>query len=93
MVASANNRLSFDILLQESDGGATTFIGEAGGVMRVKLWMCVLVCVLAALPAQAQETRGNINGVVQDKDGVIPAAAVRITNTDTGQTQQQLPVM
>jgi hypothetical protein len=36
--------------------------------------MCVLVAVLAALPARAQETRGNINGVVRDKDGVIPAA-------------------
>src|SRR5947207_12851264 len=58
--------------------------------MRMKLWMFVLVSVIAVLPVRAQETRGNINGVVQDKDGVIPAAAVRITNTDTGQTQQIL---
>ncbi|HTL03939.1 MAG TPA: carboxypeptidase-like regulatory domain-containing protein, partial [Vicinamibacterales bacterium] len=55
--------------------------------MRMKFWMCVLVAVLGALPAHAQETRGNINGVVRDKDGVIPAATVRVTNTDTGQTQ------
>ena len=38
--------------------------------------------------AQAQETRGNINGIVQDQGGVIPGATVRITNTDTSQTQQ-----
>ena len=36
----------------------------------------------------AQETRGNINGIVQDSGGVIPGATVRITNTDTSQTQQ-----
>ena len=58
--------------------------------MRRTLWMCILVSVLAASLVSAQETRGNINGTVQDKDGVVPAAAVRITNTDTGQTQQIL---
>src|SRR6185436_10203923 len=36
----------------------------------------------------AQETRGNINGVVQDSTGVVPGAVVRVTNTDTSQTQQ-----
>ena len=56
--------------------------------MRVRLWMWLLVSVLGALPVQAQETRGNINGVVQDKGGIIPGAVVRITNTDTSQTQQ-----
>ena len=49
--------------------------------------MAPLVLVLAALPAQAQETRGNINGIVQDKDGVIPGAVVTVRNVDTGQTQ------
>src|SRR4030095_5668557 len=58
--------------------------------MRRTLWICALVSILAAPLVNAQETRGNINGVVRDKDGVIPAAAVRITNTDTGQTQQIL---
>jgi hypothetical protein len=56
--------------------------------MRMRIWMGLLVLALAAWPAEAQETRGNINGVVQDADGVIPGAAVRITNTNTGQTQQ-----
>ena len=46
------------------------------------------LALLLALPASAQETRGNINGVVQDIRGVIPNAIVRITNTDTSQTQQ-----
>jgi hypothetical protein len=56
--------------------------------MRMRLWIGLLACVLAALPARAQETRGNINGVVQDQSGVVPGATVRITNTNTGQTQQ-----
>src|SRR4051812_16043289 len=55
--------------------------------MRVRVAMAVLVSFLAAMPAQAQETRGSINGTVQDKDGVIPGAVVKITNTDTNQTQ------
>ncbi len=50
----------------------------------------MLVCVLMAVSAQAQETRGNINGVVRDLDGVIPGAVVRITNTGTSQTQQRV---
>ena len=50
----------------------------------------MLVCLLTAVPAQAQETRGNINGVVRDLDGVIPGAVVRITNTGTSQTQQRV---
>ena len=44
--------------------------------------------LLVALPLAAQETRGNINGTVQDAQGVIPGATVRITNVDTNQTQQ-----
>ena len=38
--------------------------------------------------AWAQETRGNINGTVQDSSGVIPGATVTVTNVDTGQTQR-----
>ena len=56
--------------------------------MRMRLSIGLLACVLAALPARAQETRGNINGVVQDQSGVVPGATVRITNTNTRQTQQ-----
>jgi hypothetical protein len=55
--------------------------------MRMQFWIGLLACVLATLPAQAQETRGNINGIVEDADGVVPGAMVRVTNTDTGQTQ------
>src|SRR5918993_783208 len=56
--------------------------------MRMRLWIGLLASVLAALPANAQETRGNINGVVEDAGGVVPGATVRITNIDTSQTQQ-----
>src|ERR1051325_11088968 len=59
-------------------------------IMRTRLWISLLLVLVAATSGYAQETRGNINGVVQDKDGVIPAAVVRITNSDTGQTQQIL---
>jgi hypothetical protein len=46
-----------------------------------------MMASLAAVPAWAQETRGNINGTVQDASGVIPGATVTITNVDNGQTQ------
>ena len=55
--------------------------------MRMRRRIASLVMVLAALPAQAQETRGNINGIVQDKGGIIPGAVVTVRNTETGQTQ------
>src|SRR5688572_5454449 len=55
--------------------------------MQKKFWALVLMCTVAALPAWAQETRGNINGVISDAQGVIPGVTVRITNTETGQTQ------
>ena len=55
--------------------------------MRSLVWALVLV-LLAAPAAGAQETRGNINGVVRDAGGIIPGAMVRITNTGTSQTQQ-----
>ena len=44
--------------------------------------------MLLPVMAAAQETRGNINGMVQDSGGIIPGAVVRITNTGTSQTQQ-----
>ena len=56
--------------------------------MRIRTWVWLLVALLAAVPARAQETRGNINGTVQDKGGIIPGAVVKVTNTDTNQTQQ-----
>jgi hypothetical protein len=55
--------------------------------MRMRRIIAPFVLVLAALPVQAQETRGNINGIVQDKDGVVPGAAVTVRNTATSQTQ------
>ncbi len=56
--------------------------------MRTRLWTLLLTLSLSAVPAWAQETRGNINGTIQDAQGVIPGATVRITNVDNGQTQQ-----
>ena len=37
--------------------------------MRRSLWV-LLGCMLAALPASAQETRGNISGTVRDTTGL-----------------------
>ena len=54
--------------------------------MRTRLWALLVMASLAAVPVGAQETRGNINGTVQDSSGVIPGATVTITNVDTGQT-------
>src|SRR6188768_2079150 len=54
--------------------------------MRTFLW-AVLVSLAIALPAGAQETRGNISGTVKDSTGVIPGATVEIRSTDTGATQ------
>ena len=55
--------------------------------MRTRLSMLLVMALLAVVPAGAQETRGNINGTVQDPSGVIPGATVTITNVDTGTTQ------
>jgi Carboxypeptidase regulatory-like domain/TonB dependent receptor len=55
--------------------------------MRQGIWALLLICVLAATPASAQETRGNINGTIKDAQGVIPGASVRISNIENGQTQ------
>jgi hypothetical protein len=55
--------------------------------MRTRLTALLIMASLAGVTAEAQETRGNINGTVQDSSGVIPGATVTITNVDTGQTQ------
>ena len=57
--------------------------------MRIRLLVgLVVVASLATVSARAQETRGNINGTVQDSSGVIPGAAITVTNVETGQTQR-----
>ena len=53
--------------------------------MRMCCW--VLLSLMLALPATAQETRGNISGTVSDAQGIIPGATVKITNVDTGVSQ------
>ena len=55
--------------------------------MRTRVLAFLVMASLAAVPVGAQETRGNINGTVQDASGVVPGATVTITNIDTGQTQ------
>ena len=57
------------------------------GVDMRTLLSVLFVCVLPVTLAMAQETRGNIAGTVQDAQGVIPGATVRITNVDTNTTQ------
>jgi hypothetical protein len=54
--------------------------------MRTWLW-AIVVSLVVALPAGAQETRGNISGTVKDSTGVIPGATVTITSADTGSKQ------
>ena len=56
--------------------------------MRLWVWS-LLVSLIFALPAGAQEIRGNISGTVRDATkAVIPGAAVKITSTDTGASQE-----
>ena len=52
-----------------------------------RFWAVLIPCLLAVLPASAQETRGNISGTVQDAQGVVPGATVKITSVDTNVTQ------
>lgn len=56
--------------------------------MRIRPSALLVVVSLAAVSAWAQETRGNINGTVQDSSGVVPGATITVTNVDTGQTQR-----
>jgi hypothetical protein len=51
------------------------------------LFSMLVVTLLIVTAAAAQETRGNISGTVQDAQGVVPGASVRITNVDTNATQ------
>ena len=54
----------------------------------VRFWTAVILgLAMAAGPVMAQETRGNISGTVQDAQGVVPGATVKITNTDTNTSQ------
>src|SRR5690349_4222630 len=55
----------------------------------LRLFLCQCLLAGLALPAgaAAQDTRGKISGTVRDKDGVIPGASVKITNTDTSVSQ------
>jgi len=57
--------------------------------MRRSFWLFLLV-VLLPNAAAGQETRGNISGTVRDSGGVIPGAAVTITNVDTNVSQNLL---
>jgi hypothetical protein len=54
--------------------------------MRTCCW-ALLLSVALALPVHAQETRGSILGTVRDDQGVVPGAAVTITNLDTRASQ------
>jgi hypothetical protein len=49
--------------------------------------MALFLCLLATVFPAAQETRGNISGTVQDAQGVVPGATVRVTSVDTNATQ------
>src|SRR5215207_4881127 len=53
--------------------------------MKTLGWLLLLVFITA--PAHGQEVRGNISGTVRDAGGVLPGAAVEITNVDTGISQ------
>lgn len=50
--------------------------------MRSVCWAVVFALMVGA-SAGAQETRGKILGTVQDAQGVVPGASVKITNVDT----------
>jgi hypothetical protein len=54
--------------------------------MRILVRVFVLI-LLGLGSASAQETRGNISGTVEDPQGVVPGATVRITNVDTRVSQ------
>jgi len=47
-----------------------------------------LLSFLVGVPVVAQETRGTISGTVKDAQGVVPGAAVKITNLATNVAQQ-----
>jgi hypothetical protein len=49
-------------------------------------WWALALAILLPLAASAQDTRGKILGTVQDSQGVVPRAAVKITKVDTRTT-------
>ncbi len=55
--------------------------------MRTCVWT-LLMSLAIAVPAGAQETRGNISGTVKDATGVVPGATVTITSLDTRASQR-----
>jgi hypothetical protein len=55
--------------------------------MRTSLWAVAAILVIGA-SASAQETRGKILGTVQDAQGAVPGATVKITNVDTKTSTQ-----
>ena len=55
--------------------------------LRLILCHCLLTTLALPLAAEAQDTRGKIAGTVRDNAGVVPGAAIAITNTDTNVTQ------
>ena len=55
--------------------------------MRRCVWT-LLMSLAIAVPAGAQETRGNISGTVKDATGVVPGATVTITSLDTRASQR-----
>jgi len=50
-------------------------------------FVVLLLLLLGLTPVSAQETRGNISGTVEDPQGVVPGAMVKITNVDTRGSQ------
>ncbi|MFB3826066.1 MAG: TonB-dependent receptor domain-containing protein [Bryobacteraceae bacterium] len=53
--------------------------------MRIHKAIGLILCVLCSAPASAQDARGSITGTVADAQSArIPAAAVAVTNTETG---------
>jgi outer membrane receptor protein involved in Fe transport len=51
-------------------------------------WLLVLGCLLAATPAWAQQTSGNLTGQITDESkAAVPGATVTATNTATGFTR------
>ena len=51
------------------------------------LCQCLLIGFTVAHSRRRQETRGKISGTVRDRAGVVPGAAIKITNTDTNVSQ------
>lgn len=51
-------------------------------------FFCLACIVATAVPAQAQTSRGTVNGIVTDASGAtLPNAMVRLTNNDTNQSR------